>query len=490
METYDVIIIGAGIVGTTIARHLSRYQLRTLLLDKEVDVAMGATKANSAIVHGGYAESYHTLKGRLCYPGRKQFAQLNEELNFGFNQKGSLVVTTDDDKDPLYQLLENGKKNGLTDLSIIGRDEIMELEPELTPKVKWALYCKGAGVCSPYDMAIAMAENAIHNGATLELEQEVVELAKDGHGVRVCTETQEYHGRFVINAAGVFADKIAAMLEVDNFQILPRTGEYILFTRGSGEALNTVVFGLPTSKGKGILLTGTYYDNLLIGPDASDSSKREDTSTHVARLIEIYEQASKLYPQINPKQFIRSFTGVRARSSTNDFIIDKTFVPGFLNVAGIQSPGLTAAPAIAELVADLLRSAGLRLVEDRQFDPYRKPIVTKKPLKPLKETKHLIDLPPSQERIICRCEQVTEGEILEALRREIPVKTIDGVKRRTRASMGYCQGSFCRSRIQEVMEREYRKPIDPAFDTEHSGVNRVGKSEFLDFLNREASRQK
>ncbi|WP_312710887.1 NAD(P)/FAD-dependent oxidoreductase [Proteiniclasticum ruminis] len=480
---YDVIIIGAGIVGTTIARELSKSKAKVLILEKGIDVSMGATKANSAIVHGGFAEKYEALKGRLCYKGRVQFKRLDEELNFGFKETGSLVISMEDDKEPLEKLMTNGIKNGLDDLEIIGPDRIRELEPELTHDVKWALYCKGAGICSPYEMAIAMAENAIRNGVTLKLEHQVTGIEKDGDVFRVSTDKEEFQGKFVVNAAGVYADEISKMVGVNNFEILPRSGEYILFTRGTGDPINTVIFQLPTKYGKGVLVASTYYGNLLIGPDASDEVGKDDTSTHIERVAKIYQQTKALYGKINSKQFIRSFTGIRARSSTDDFIIEETEVKGFINVAGIQSPGLTSSPAIAEMVIGILKDAGLEWEDNNEFDPYRKPIVTKKPLQPLKDIKQFIELPlGSKDRIVCRCEQVREDEIVDALHRGIRIKTVDGVKRRTRAGMGWCQGEFCKPRVIEIMEREYGEKIDPGFDIEHSGVNRVQKSDLLDYL--------
>ncbi len=480
---YDVIIIGAGIVGTSIARELSRYNTRVLLLEKEADVSMGATKANSAIVHGGYAEEHAQLKGRLCYKGRIQYEALNKELNFGFRETGSLVVTKVDDKRPLEYLMENGIKNGLQDLSIIGSEEIQNIDPELSKDIKWALYCKGAGVCSPYEMAIAMAENAIKNGVDLKLENEVIAIEKIDSKFKVSTDKDIYYSKYIVNAAGLYADKISSMAGSKDFEILPRSGEYLLFTRGTGDKINSVIFQLPTECGKGVLITSTYYGNLMIGPDSNDDSDKEDKSTHIDRIAKIYNDAKSLYKDINPKQFIRSFTGIRARSSTDDFIIEETDIKGFINVAGIQSPGLTASPAIAEMVRDILIESGLNLKSNNDFDPYRKPIITKKPLKPFVEVKDKIELPLGAEgRIVCRCEQVTEDEIVDALHRGIKLKTIDAVKRRTRATMGWCQGEFCRSRVIEVVQREYGKDIDELPDIKHSGVSRVQKSDLLDYL--------
>lgn len=481
-KIFDVAIIGAGIVGTSIARQLARYDLSVVVLEKAVDVAMGSTKANSAIVHGGYAESASTLKGQLCYAGRKMFAQLNRELNFGFEPSGSLVVTVDEEPTALEHLKEQGENNGLEDLRLVNQAELRELEPNLNEDLKWGLLCEGAGICSPYEMAIAMAENAIHNGVELHLETCVESISGFKGNFKLDTNQGSFKARYIVNAAGVYSDQIAQLAGDDSFSIKPRSGQYLLFARGSGKAINHVVFGLPTAKGKGILLTSTIYGNLLIGPDANDDGARDDTSTNLGRMAEIYDQCADLYGGLDARQFLRSFTGIRARSSTDDFIIAESSVKGLINVAGIQSPGLTSSPAIALLVEEILAEAGLDLVPDLSFDPYRKPIIQRKELRPLSEIKPLLDLPSSPEKIICRCEQVTESEIKDACSRGIPIKTIDGVKRRTRASMGWCQGTFCRPRITEVMERISPHDFDARFDIEHSGVSRVDKSELVDFL--------
>lgn len=480
---YDIAIIGGGIIGTSIARALSRYQLSVALFEKENDVSMGATKANSAIVHGGFAEAHAKLKGRLCYQGRQEFDRLNEELNFGFDKIGSLVLAFDEEQhETLKKIYENGLANGLDDLEIIDHDAIMALEPNVNPDVKYALYCKGAGVCSPYEMAIAMAENAISNGVELFLNTEITAIDQTKEYFECVDSSGTTHtAKFVINAGGLNSDKISKMVGVDYFTITPRTGEYILMVRGSGALVNTVLFQMPTKMGKGILVTPTYHGNLLIGPDAVNENT-EDKSTHAERLLRIFNEAKHTTSQLNIKQFIRSFTGVRSVSSTDDFIIEATEVKGFINCAGIQSPGLTSSPAIAKMVVKLLEKEGCPLVEDPQFNPYRKPIIQKKELLPLKEIQHLIDIPSNPKKIICRCEQVTEETILDAMNRGIPVTTIDGIKRRTRAGMGWCQGTFCRPRVSEILSRELHRDIDADFDIEHSGINRIGKNEIIDYI--------
>ena len=480
---HDVAIIGAGIIGTSLARELTRYRLKVVIFEKHPDVAMGSTKANSAIVHGGYAERHETLKGRLCIEGRRRFRELEDELHFGFSETGSLLVSSDDDLEPLERLLESGIKNGLDDISIIGMEEIRKLEPNISEGVKNALYCKGAGICSPYGMAIAMAENAVENGADLFLSTEVTGIERENGIFTLVTDKGDFQASFVINCAGVMADRVAGMAGADGFEILPRSGEYLLFAKGTGKLLQHVVFQLPTAMGKGVLVTPTIHGNLLIGPDASDSGDREDTSTHAERLQDVYNQAKKLYPDIDGESFLRSFSGIRARSSTGDFIIGPSNVKGFINAAGIQSPGLTASPAIARMLVGILEKEGLKLEPVNSFDPFRKAMESSPKDLPYREVDRLSKLPSgSRERIVCRCEQVTEGEIADSMERGIAVTTVDGIKRRTRAAMGWCQGTYCRARIVETMERLTGELPDGSYDIESSGVSRIEKQGFLNFL--------
>ncbi|WKY45353.1 NAD(P)/FAD-dependent oxidoreductase [Eubacteriaceae bacterium ES2] len=481
---YDIIIIGAGAVGTSIARSLSRYQLSVALIEREDDVSMGATKANSAIVHGGYAESHSKVKGRLCYKGRQQFDRLNRELNFGFDKIGSLVLAFEDEQlTKIKDLYENGLKNGLTDLEILNHDQIMSLEPNVNPEVKHALYCKGAGVCCPFSYAIALAENAVANGVDLYLNTEIRSIKREPDHFTLNDQHEKiYQAKYIINCAGVQSDQVEQMVGLNTFTIIPRSGEYMLMVRGSGKIANTVLFQMPTKMGKGILVSPTYYGNLIIGPDAVNLNTG-DKDTHSERLLNIYQQARHTTDKINIKQFIRSFTGVRAVSSTDDFVIEKTAVNGFINCGGIQSPGLTSSPAIADMVLDLLDQEGCQLIEDPNFDPNRKPIIERKTYKSPQEIEPLVNLSSSPEKIICRCEQVEERTIVDAMNRGIPVTTVDGIKRRTRAGMGWCQGGFCRERVVSVMETVLGHQVDPGFDIEHSGINRIGKNEIVDYIN-------
>ena len=484
---YDVLIIGAGVVGTAIARRLSRYQLKIAIVEKANDVAMGASKANSAIVHGGYAEANAKLKGRVCYQGRRQYAQYEKELNFGFRETGSLVITMNEEDLPeLEKIKANGELNGLPDLEILDHDQILAIEPNINPDVKYALYCKGAGVCSPYEMTVALAENAIHNGAELFLNSEVTAIEKlpEG-GFKVVTDGLDFTTRFIVNAAGLYSDKIDQMVNEPTFTIYPRSGEYILFGRGTGEVLNTVVFAMPTKMGKGILVTSTFHDNLLMGPDAINENT-EDVSkgTNVDRLYDIYTQGLNSYANVDPTKFIRSFCGLRSVSSTDDFVIGPTATKGFINVAGIQSPGLTSAPGISDLVTEILEEEGLELIPDETYDPYRAPIIRRKEeMLPADYVHRHLDLPyDDPKKFICRCEQVQAGVVKDSLERGIDVLTVDGVKRRTRAGMGFCQGAFCRNRVRKMIDLTYGTAIEPLSDQQAEGYDRVTRQEFLDYL--------
>lgn len=478
---YDVLVVGGGACGCAIARLLCRYRLRIALLEAQNDVAMGATKANSAIVHGGYAEAHTTLKGRLCHKGRVQFAQLERELHFGFKPIGSLVLAFEEaQRAGLEEMLQNGRANGLADLHILPRERVLEMEPNVSPAVHSALYCEGAGVCSPFAYAAALAENAVQNGAELYLNTPVASIQKQADGFCVTSaDGRRFESRFVVNAAGLGAGTVAAMVGAATFTLHPRSGEYVLLNRGSGALLRHVLFQMPTAMGKGILATPTVYGNLLLGPDAIDEV-RDDRSTHPERLYHIYKAALQSAPGIDISRFLRSFAGVRAVADSDDFIVEQSAVPGFIQVAGIQSPGLTSSPAIAQLVRDILADAGLSLTENPAYNPQREATSAPYPNRPPEEMGRLLALPMGAAgRMLCRCEQVEEAAVRSAAARGVPLHSVDAAKRRTRAGMGYCQGKFCRPRTAALLGELSGRPVTAETDAEAAGLTRVARDEML-----------
>lgn len=346
----------------------------------------------------------------------------------------------------MEKLYEYGIENNVEGLKIINGEEILKMEPHLNKDVKWALYCENAGVCSPYEFTIALIENAIKNGMELRLNEEVIGIEKVGDIFKVKTNKDTIEARYVINAAGVYSDKISNMVGEDYFHIIPRKGEYIIFNKDQAYLVDKVIFQVPTKKGKGILVTTTYHGNLLIGPDAEQVASKDDVSTTEESLRKIAEAARHSVSDFDMKKAITSFAGVRPTSSTKDFIVEETKVKGFLNVTG-DSPGLTSSPAIAKMVIDILKDSGLKLDKNENFEPYRKPIVIKKG----KDFKGDINALDPEKHIICRCETVTEAEIVDALTREIKISSIDAIKRRTRAGMGMCQGAFCGPRVRKLI---------------------------------------
>jgi glycerol-3-phosphate dehydrogenase len=451
---YDIAIIGAGVEGSAIARRFSRYKLKICLIEKQDDVSCGASKANSGIVHGGYDDTPGTLKAKLCVKGNRMYDRLNRELNFGYRETGSFVIAfSDEEKKHLEKLYYNGIKNGVGGMEIIDGEKVRQMEPYVNSKVKWALYCKDSGVCSPYEFTIALAENAVENGVDLKLENEVIGINRKENYFEIVTSQERIEARYVINAAGVYSDKISNMVGLNYFHIIPRKGEYVLFNKDQSYLVNSVIFQVPTEKGKGILVTTTYHGNLMIGPNAQEVSNKEDVNTNEEMLNYIVETARKSVECFDMKKAITSFAGVRPTSSTRDFIIEETKVEGFINVAGIDSPGLTSAPAIAEEVVNIL-SEKVKLEEKDNFNPYRKPIIVKKD----KDFHGDINAQEPEKHIICRCERITEAEIVDALNRPIKTVSIDGIKRRTRAGMGMCQGAFCGPRVRKLIAREMGIP--------------------------------
>lgn len=452
---YDVLIIGAGVIGTSIARELSKYKLKVALIEKTKDVSNGASKANSGIIHGKYAAKHGSLKAEMCSKGREYFPELEKNLNFGYRKTGALVLGFEEnDLKSIEELKENGIKNGSEPefLKILKGEEIQKIEPKINKETKYALYDPEVGICSPYEYTIALAENAIKNGVDLFLENEVIDIKKDEDIFVINTNKKTYNNHIVINCAGVNSDKIAHMIGADNFKITPRKGQYIIFEKNSGKKIKNVIFQLPTKKGKGVLVTSTYHGNLMIGPDSQEIFSRDDKGTDIESLKYIVETAEKSVPDVLDNKMIRSFSGIRATPNTGDFIIEESQTNNFINVAGIESPGLTSSPAIARKVVNIIKTK-IEINKKENFDPHRKPIIIKKNMSN-DEVKEKLFIESTPEKIICRCEQVTEGEIVDALNRNIFISTLDGVKRRTRAGMGYCQGKFCGPRVKELIARE------------------------------------
>ncbi len=462
MET-DVLIIGGGVIGTAIARELSKYNINITLIEKESDVARGTSKANSGIIHAGYNADKKTLKGCLNVKSNPLFDKICEDLNVPFKRIGSLVVGFN--KKDLKKLQEekyNGEKMGVEGLEIISDNKLFDMEPNLNKNAKYALYAPTAGIISPYMLTIAYADNAVINGVKVMLETEVVDIIEDeGYIKGVKTNKGDIKSKIVINAAGLFADEIADMAK-DKMKIKARKGEYFLYDKGYGNTVNHVLFPIPNETSKGILVTPTVHDNLLIGPNSYFIDDKDDKSTTKVGLNEVITGARKLIPDLPGKDIITSFSGLRAAEAGEDFIIgyvDK--IKGFINVAGIQSPGLSSTPAIAskvkELVKDYINDEDLKI--NFSYKEEFKECLDEYPhYRDFTENKDdwqkLVEKNKDYGKIICRCESVTKGEIIDAINRPVKARTVDAVKRRTRAGMGRCQGGFCGPRVVELIAEE------------------------------------
>jgi len=454
---YDVLIIGGGVTGCCIARNLSKYDLSICLLEKEAEVASGTTKANSGVIHAGYASPRDYIKRHLSIRGNKMYTQAVEELNFPFKRIGSFVVALEDNQvKHLEEERKKGTEDGVPRLDVIlDKKKIKQMEPNLTDEVVGVLHAPSAGLASPYELTFALAENAVMNGVKFFRNHEIVKIKHQDYIFTVRTYAGEFQSRNIINAAGLYAAKISRMLGLDYFSIMPRKGEYILFDRNAIQ-LNKILFPIPTKVSKGILICPTLHGNTFVGPNAQNITDREDIATTTAGLKEILEGGMKLIPNIPARSSIRNFAGLRAVPDTYDFIIDNTDVYGFINVAGILSPGLTATFAIAEKVVEFLELLGVDLKVKEDYNPIRpKPERFKDFTK--EELDKKIQEDPAWGRIICRCETIPEKEIINAIHAPVGANTVDGVKFRCRPGMGRCQGGFCRPRVIEILSRELNK---------------------------------
>lgn len=451
----DVVIIGGGVVGTSIARELSRYNLDILLVEKAAEVGHGTTKANSAIVHSGYDAKPGTLKLKFNLLGRDMMKQVTDDLGVVYKEIGSLLVALDDEEmKAVHRLKEQGDSVGVKDLQVLTTEEALEIEPNLNPEILGALYAPTAGIVGAFELAIAYMENAMDNGAELMVETEVKDIIKHDDYYTVVTDNGELDTKIVVNAAGVVADDIHRMLKEPDYSIRARAGQYYLLDKFDEPLVNHIVFPAPMTKGKGILVVPTVHGNALIGPDSVFRDEKKDLGTTDDSFSDIRQKATKSVPSIPFWKTITSFTGLRAHSSTDDFIIEEVDgLDGFFDVAGIESPGLTAAPAIAVHVADMIKDKFEDIKENEDFNPVRKPEIFFSELSN-EEKNELIKEDPRFGRIICRCEGITEGEIVDAIHRNNGVKTLDGLKRRLRPGMGRCQGGFCWPLIIDIMARE------------------------------------
>lgn len=449
---FDIVIIGAGVVGGMIARELSRYELSVAIVDKGADVALGATRANSAIVHAGFDAKEGTLKAKLNVEGSKMMEKVARELGVKYKKNGSLVVGFNDgDRRTLDELLERGNRNGVEGLRLLERDEILAIEPNIGKDVVVALHAPTGAIICPYELCMAAVGNAMDNGVELYLDFDVKKIEKTEGGYNVCSADKTLDAKFVINCAGVNSDDVARLVGDDSFSITARRGEYMLLDRECGDLVSHTIFRCPSAMGKGILVSPTVDGNLLLGPTAENLDNKTDVSTTASGLAKVRAQANEQVSGINMGKVITSFAGLRATGSTGDFIINEC--DGFVNCAGIESPGLSASPAIALYVAEILKNAGLTMNEKADFCSTRRPMHYFSSLS-IDEKNEIIKEHPEFAHIICRCETVTEGEILEAIRTNPKPRDVDGVKRRTRASMGRCQGGFCLPYVVELLAKE------------------------------------
>ena len=472
---YDIAIIGAGVVGGMIARELSFYNLKVCLLEKENDVATGATKANSAIVHAGFDAKEGTLKAKMNVKGSKMMAEVAKSLGVKYINNGSLVVGfNDEDEKTLQSLLARGNANGVEGLKILNRAEILEIEPNIGKDVTCALYAPTGAIICPYDLAVSAIGNAMDNGVELKCNFEITEIESKNDFYTLKSHSAQIDSRYVINCAGVYSDKIAKMVGDTTFDVHPRKGEYVLLDKESGNHIKHTIFVTPSKMGKGILVSPTVDGNLLLGPTAIDGNDKADKSTTTDFFASIFDIAEKSVTGIPKNKTITSFSGLRSVGSTGDFIINNP-MKNYINVAAIESPGLSSAPAIAEYVCELLKKAGLSFEENKNASRTRKSMHAFREAS-IEEKNKMIKENPSYGKIVCRCEGVTEGEILDAIRKNPKATDLDGVKRRTRAQMGRCQGGFCSPYIIDLLSKELNLPYEKITKFGGNSYVAVGKT--------------
>lgn len=451
---YDVVIIGAGVSGSASARELSRYKLNACVIEKTEDVCSGTSKANSGIVHAGFDAPEGSLMAKLNVEGNLMMEELSKELDFPFKKNGSLVIClSEEDMPKLKALYDRGIRNGVKELKILNKEEVLELEPNITDDVYAALYAPTGGIVCPFGLNIALAENANTNGIEFRFNTEAQDIEKIDGGFIIKTNQGDIKTKYIVNAAGVYADKFHNMVSQNKINITARKGEYCLLDKTAGNHVSRTIFALPGKMGKGVLVSPTAHGNLIVGPTSTDIDDKEGVNTTREGLDTVIGKSSMNVKNIPMRQVITSFSGLRAHEDNHEFIIKELEdAKGFIDCAGIESPGLTSSPAIGKMVADILKEK-LNLEENPNFIGTRKGILDPNTLS-LEERNQLIKEQPAYGNIICRCEMITEGEIIDAIRRPLGAKSLDGVKRRTRAGMGRCQAGFCSPRTMEILERE------------------------------------
>ena len=452
---YDIAIVGAGVTGAMTARELSKYNLRIALLEKCNDVAMGATKANSGIVHAGFDAAEGSLMAKMNVEGCALMPETCKKLHVPYVNNGSLVVAfSDDEMKHLEVLLERGKKNGVPEISILSKEELLAKEPNLSPESFGALYAPTAGIVCPYELTIAAAECAVSNGVEFIRNCEVKAVETTDECLVLDTTQGQISAKYVINAAGVFSDDIARMAGDDTISITARKGEYFLLDRAVGNTVSHTIFQCPSKMGKGILVSPTVDGNLLVGPTAEDIDDKTNVATSNSGLNNVRKYAVKSVPSVNTRNAITSFTGLRAHAAAHEFLIGVSEKNSrLINAAGIESPGLSSAPAIAKYIGEIVKGVFGGLEEKADYDDTREAPVRFRHMTD-EERAELIKKNPAYGRIICRCETITEGEIIDAIKAPAGARDVDGVKRRTRAGMGRCQGGFCGSKVVEILARE------------------------------------
>lgn len=459
---YDIIVIGAGVTGTCTARELSKYQAKVCVLDKADDVASGTSKANSGIVHAGYDCKPGTLMAKLNVRGNELLYQLAEELDFPIKKNGSLIVCTiESERGKLDTLLEQAHENGVPGARIVEKEELLQMEPNLTPHAVAALYVPTGGIICPFNLAIAMGENAVVNGVEFKFETEVQDIVKKDGYYEVVTNNGVLETKVVVNAAGVYADKMHNMVSENKMKIVARKGEYLLMDKELGDYFHATIFPLPGPMGKGVLTAPTIHGNMFVGPSATDIEDKEGVNTTQDIINDLVDKASASHltkDRLPMNKVITSFAGLRAHEENHEFIVEEVAdAPGFFDAAGIESPGLTSSPAIAEMIVGLIQDK-YHFAEKDNFVAKRKGITHMEDLT-LEEKNALIKEKPEYGSIVCRCEMVTEGEIMDSINRPLGARSLDGIKRRTRQGMGRCQAGFCTPRTMEILSRELGIPM-------------------------------